>query len=139
MNTWNGIGNIGTIEELKYFDSGSCALNFSVAINEYRKDKDDITHWINCKAWNKTAENISQFFTKGSKIGITGRLNVEQWEKDGNKRSKMIVIVDNFDFCTKKEDNLTNSNEIDKDIVQFDDSGEEQDFHHEIDESSIPF
>ena len=53
-------------------------------------------------AFGKTAENIQKFFSKGSRILIDGSLDFQQWEKDGQKRSKVGIKVNGFDFIDKK-------------------------------------
>ena len=76
--------------------------NFSVAINHKNKDKEE-THFVNCEAWNKTGENICNFFEKGKEIMCWGRMKTESWESDGEKKSKDVMVVAGFDFCGKKE------------------------------------
>ncbi|KKM23235.1 hypothetical protein LCGC14_1617310, partial [marine sediment metagenome] len=55
--------------------------------------------FVDCTAYGKVAVNISKFFSKGSPIGVTGRLSLNQWEdKDRNKRSKLYITVEGFHF-----------------------------------------
>ena len=107
MNNWNGIGNLGNDPEIEYKeytkdgeDKAFAVARFSIAVKE-GKDK---TYWIRMEAYGKTAEIIAEYVKKGHKIGITGKLKVDQWEKDGQKKSKMVVVVENFDFLMPKED-----------------------------------
>lgn len=107
MNNTSVIGNLGNDPELKYLDNdkGTCICNFSIAVPVYDKRKnEDVANWISCKAIGKNAENIGEYFRKGSKIGITGELRNDVWEKDGVKHSKTYILVSRFDFLTKKED-----------------------------------
>jgi len=106
MNSTQQIGNLGNDPEVKYLDNdkGTCICNFSIAVPVYDKRKnEDVPNWISCKAIGKTAENIGEYFKKGHKIGITGELRNDQWEKDGVKHSKTYILVSHFDFLTKKE------------------------------------
>jgi Single-stranded DNA-binding protein len=65
--------------------------------------KDEV-NFIGCIAWGKTAENINQYFQKGSPILVEGRIKVDQWEdKEGQKRTKMKVLVERFNFCGGKK------------------------------------
>jgi single-strand DNA-binding protein len=54
--------------------------------------------YIDCNAWGKPAEIITQYMTKGSAILVSGRLQQRQWEQDGQKRSKVEVVVEDFNF-----------------------------------------
>ena len=74
--------------------------SFTIAVD----DRGDYTNFIDCTAWGKTAETIANHFAKGKQIGVSGRLRQDRWEKDGQKRSKVGVVVENFTFCGKKED-----------------------------------
>lgn len=93
--------------------TGTDLTKFDVAVNEVRTlpsgEKEKKATFVECKCFGKNAVNIHKFFVKGRKILVEGKLEKEKWEKDGSKRSKMVVIVENFDFCDKKPDNLNNS------------------------------
>lgn len=77
---------------------------FGVAVNEKRGDNER-THFYDCKAFGKTAELIGQYFAKGKPIFVDGRPNYDSWDaKDGSgKRSKVEMIVDNFQFIGARE------------------------------------
>ena len=65
----------------------------------------DQAHFIDCTCWGKTAELVANHFVKGKQIGVTGELRQERWEnKDGAKRSKLTVNVNNVTFVGKKEE-----------------------------------
>lgn len=69
--------------------------NFSVAVSTKSKDKDKSTIFVNCAAWNNTAEQVVQQFTKGSYIALMGHLTVENYtDKNGNKVSKTVIVAD---------------------------------------------
>ena len=94
-------GNITRDPELRNAGESDVA-SFGVAINSKFKDKDEV-HFVNCEAWNKLGENICNFFDKGQEIMCWGRMKTERWEKDGEKKSKDIMVVLGFDFCGKKD------------------------------------
>ena len=109
MNHVNLIGNITRDIELKYSQGGVAIVKFGVAVNKKVKNQqggyDDKAMFFDVTAFQKTAENINQYFRKGSKIGVSGELNFEQWEdQQGQKRSKVSIICNQFDFIEKKED-----------------------------------
>ena len=77
--------------------------NFSIAFNARRADGEDVAHFFDCKAFGKTAENLTKYFQKGSKVIVEGRLAQERWEsKDGNARSKVVIVANMIHFAGPK-------------------------------------
>ena len=92
------IGNLGNDPEIITLDGGKKLAKFSLATNEYYKDADGQkqtkTDWHNLVAWNKTAEIIENYVTKGKEIAIEGKLTNRSWDdKEGNKRYITAVVV----------------------------------------------
>jgi single-strand DNA-binding protein len=92
------IGNLGNDPEIITLDSGKKLAKFSLATNEHYKDKDGQkqtkTDWHNIVAWNKTAELIEQYVSKGKEIAIEGKLSSRSYEdKEGQKRYTTEVVV----------------------------------------------
>ena len=92
------IGNLGNDPEIIELDNGKKLAKFSIATNEsYRNAAGDVikdTQWHNVVAWNKTAEIIEKYVTKGKEIAIEGKLTNRSWEdKEGNKRYTTEVVV----------------------------------------------
>jgi len=114
MNNVNLIGNLGQDPEItwKNFTNAEgkeeafCTVLFSVAVPEWsKKEKKNIPNWIKCKAAGKTAENIGNFFKKGSSIAIEGKIKTDTWKNEADEnRSMTYVSVNKFDFLTKKDD-----------------------------------
>ena len=67
------------------------------------------TNYINCKAFNRTAEIIAQHFAKGSKIGIEGEIDTGKYEKDGKTVYTTDVVVRNITFVERKGQSDTNN------------------------------
>ena len=105
MNSVTLIGNLGQDPEMKYFDSGAKVTKFSLALNSYnKKEEKEVTDWVNCEAWKKTAELIGEYCKKGDKVAVEGSLKTQNWEDDnGNKRSKTFVLVSRIEFLTSKK------------------------------------
>ena len=101
MNKWNGIGRITKDIELKSGNSGMSYCGFTVAINrEYTKQGEEKqADFITCKAFGKTAEFVSKYFSKGKLIAITGRIQTGSYEKDGVKHYTSDVMVEKVYFC----------------------------------------
>lgn len=97
-------GNLTRDAELRMTGSQLAVLNFSVAVNERRKNGDqwtDYANFIDCIMFGTRAEKLQSYLTKGKKVALEGKLHWSQWEgKDGNKRSKIEVIVDTIEFMS---------------------------------------
>ncbi len=100
------IGRFVKDPELKYTQGGSSVTNFSIANNRsYSQggEKKEIVSYFNCVAWGKPGELIAQYCKKGQRIAVEGRLQQRSWDdKEGNKRSTVEVVVENFQFLTSK-------------------------------------
>lgn len=99
MSSFNRVillGNLTRDPELKYIPSGMAVAEVGLAINDRRKGRND--EWIedvtfvDVTLWGRTAEVASEYLSKGSSVLIEGRLKLESWEKDGQKRSKLKVV-----------------------------------------------
>jgi single-strand DNA-binding protein len=100
-------GRIARMDDLRYTQSGTAVISFSVAVDR-RFSKEKEADFINVTAWQKTAEFIAQYFAKGQEILINGRLQVSSYDKDGEKRYKTEVIAENVEFCgSKKQENAS--------------------------------
>ena len=104
--------------ELKYAArSGTAICKFTLAVA--RPFKKDETDFINCIAFSKQGETITQYFTKGSKIAITGNIRTGSYDaQDGTKRYTTDVIVETFEFVESKK---KETNEFDKQASNFPD------------------
>lgn len=101
-------GNLARDPELRVVNTGgkqTSVVNFTVAVSrEYTKasgDKDKITSFINCEAWDSGAEMIAESFKKGDLVMVEGSLRNDSWEKDGVKHSSLKVRVNNFSKITR--------------------------------------
>lgn len=84
-------------------------VQFAVAVNEFRKDKDDYVSFIDCTLYGKRAVVLSDYLLKGQRVSVQGKLHQDRWEtEDGSKRAKLYVVVNEIDFIIpKKQDNAT--------------------------------
>lgn len=81
----------------RVLSTGTAVSEFGFAINRRFKDRED-TCFIDVKVWGKMAESIGQYLNKGKYIIIKGRLELETWETDGQKRSKIVVVAEDIAF-----------------------------------------
>jgi single-strand DNA-binding protein len=102
------MGNLTRDPELRYTPKGMAIAKIGLAINrtwknEAGESKEEVT-FVDVDAFGRTAENIGQYFKKGRPIFIEGRLKLDQWDdkQTGQKRSKLGVILENFQFMDSK-------------------------------------
>ncbi len=101
------MGNLTRDVELKYTPNNQPVAAFGIAMNRrYRtregEDREDTT-FVDCEAWGRTAEVMNQYLAKGRPVFVEGRLKLDQWQdKDGNNRSKLRVVVENFQFIDSR-------------------------------------
>jgi len=92
------LGNITRDIEVKYLPSGMAVAEIGLAVNDRRKNQNgewvDETTFVDVTLWGRTAEVAGEYLGKGSPVLIEGRLKLDQWETDGQKRSKLRVVCD---------------------------------------------
>jgi single-strand DNA-binding protein len=103
-------GNLTRDPDLRSTSSGFPILGFGVAVNDRRKNQqtgewEDYPNFVDCTMFGTRGQSISRFLHKGSKVAIEGKLRWSQWERDGQKRSKLEVIVDEIEFMSPRGDN----------------------------------
>ena len=102
-------GNLTRDPELRSTASGMPVLGFGVAVNDRRKNQqtgewEDYPNFIDCTMFGARAEALSRYLNKGTKVSIEGKLRWSQWEREGQKRSKIEVIVDELEFMSSRGD-----------------------------------
>ncbi len=92
------VGNLTRDPELRYIPSGTAVTDIGLAVNDRRKNQNgewvDETTFVDVTLWARTAEVASEYLSKGSPVLIEGRLKLDQWEQEGQKRSKLKVVCD---------------------------------------------
>ena len=101
LNKFIGIGNLTGDPETKSVGQDKKVCKFCIAINN--RINDSVT-FIDVETWNKSAENCSRFLSKGRKVLVEGRLQLNKWQaKNGENRSKIFCIADLVTFLDKSE------------------------------------
>ena len=102
------IGHLVRDIELRYTSSRMAVCQNAIAVNDRRKNASgewiDETSFVDVTFFGRTAEIVSEFLSKGSPIFVEGRLKQDTWEKDGQKRSKLYVIVDRMQLLGGRSD-----------------------------------
>ena len=106
MNIAILMGRMTRDPELRYTSGGKAYTNFTLAIQKTR----DGAEFIDCVAWEKTAETIAEYFRKGNRILIQGRLSVSSYEQNGEKRKSTKVQVFSFEFVDNKNSGNSQNN-----------------------------
>ncbi len=107
INRVNISGNLTRDPELRSTAGGTQVLTFGVAVNDRRRNPqsgewEDVPNYIDCVVFGNRAEPLSRFLSKGMKVAIEGKLRWSSWERDGQKRSKIEVIVDEVEFLSQR-------------------------------------
>lgn len=129
-NNFTGIGRITKTPEIRKTADGKSVLDFSIAINRpFVKDKDHpMADFVDCTAWGNTADIIAKYFDKGSRIGVSGRVQIDNFEdKEGVKRKSWKVQVESFEFIESKKNSSTESTSNDTDYSPVDEDANESD------------
>lgn len=92
------VGRLTKAVELNSTPSGKNVCNFSLAV---QRDKEN-TDFINCVAWNKTAEILSQYTSKGSLVAVEGRLQTRSYDSNGSTKYVTEVVCDGLTLCDSK-------------------------------------
>ena len=125
-------GGVVRDTELSFLRStGTPKMSFSIAVERnYQKDKNNtVVDYINCEMLGKHTENLYQYITKGKQIIVEGELNIDNYEKDGEKRSFTKVKVDRLEFLASNSNNENKTNTNTLEFTEF----------QEVDNDEIPF
>lgn len=108
----NVVGLVGRLTrpcDMRYTNNGYAICSFSIAVNKKKKQQDgtwqDVASFFECTLFGKLGESLSQYLQKGQQVAIQGSLEQQLWEKDGNKHSKIIIIVDNISLIGNSQSN----------------------------------
>lgn len=118
MNKFIATGRLTSDPEIKFTQNNKCVANFSLAIDTgFGENKK--TSFVNCTAWEKTAETIGNTLQKGRKVLIEGSWNQQRWDdSNGNKRTKDYCTVNNFEYCdSKKESEKHSANSFGNEVL----------------------
>ena len=103
-------GNLTRDAEVRRTQSGMAIASFGIAVNDRRQNQqtgewEDYPNFVDCTMFGARAEKIAGYLTKGLKAAIEGKLRYSSWECDGQKRSKLEVIVDEIEFMSARQGN----------------------------------
>ena len=99
MNDVNSVALIGRLTkdvDIKYLQSGTAVVNFSLAVNESVKNGNSWSErasFFDVTFYGRQGEGLQRYLTKGKQIAITGTLQQQRWQKDGQTKSKIVIIA----------------------------------------------
>lgn len=101
-------GRLTRDPEVRSTAGGTTVMGLGVAVNDRRRNQqtgqwEDYTNYIDCTMFGNRAESLSRILTKGTLVCIEGRLRWSQWERDGQKRSKIEVIIDEVELPSRSQ------------------------------------
>ncbi len=97
------LGAVGKDPEVRYSASGMAIASFSLATEETSKGE-KVTHWHNCVAFDKLAEIVAQYVKKGAKLYCEGKIQYQQYEKDGEKRMATKIVVNEISLLSSQQE-----------------------------------
>ena len=130
------VGRLTKDPELKYTQSGVAVARFTLAVNRNFKNAQgqQEADFIPIQVWRKQAENVSNFLSKGSLVGVEGRIQTGSYEKDGQRVFTTDVVADSVQFLESKKDREQQPNNYQPQQTQqgFVNNGQ-------VDDSDLPF
>lgn len=136
-------GNLTRDPELRKTAQGLPVMGFGMAVNDRRKNQqtgqwEDYPNFIDCTMFGTRAESVAKLIRKGSKVAIEGKLRWSSWEKDGQRRSKIEVMIDEIEFMSRSE---AQDSQPPKDYQEFLDRGSQNGSQKptEVYKDDIPF
>ena len=97
-------GNLTREPDFRLTAGGTPVLSFGVAVNDRRRNQrtgewEDVANFVDCTMFGNRAEAVARYLSKGSKVAVEGKLRYSSWESDGQRRSKLDVVVDEIEFA----------------------------------------
>lgn len=128
MNQINLIGRLTRDPELRFTQTNKAICEFDIAVNRIGQEQTD---FITCVVWEKQAENLTKYQSKGSLIAVNGALRVDKYQnQEGENRYKTYVLATNIEYLSSKKEETTESEALEeKDTLK----------NMPIDESDLPF
>ncbi len=108
INRVNISGNLTRDPELRQTQSGTAVLSLGVAVNDRRRNPqtgewEDYPNFVDCVMFGTRAESVSRYLSKGQKVAIEGKLRYSSWERDGQRRSKIEVVIEDLEFMSRAD------------------------------------
>ena len=113
MNRVLLVGRLTRDPEIRTLSTGNTVANFSIAVNRNFRNRDGVIEadFLNIVVYGRQADNIGKYVTKGSQVGIEGRIQTRSYDaQDGSKRYVTEIIADNVEFLSSRNGGASNEN-----------------------------
>lgn len=135
------MGRLAADPQMRQTQAGKSVCSFRIACGHGRKDANgkNQTDWLDVVAWDKTADFVSRYFSKGSMIAVTGRLQSRNYQdKNGNNRTAIEIVAQNVSFCGEKKQDAKSFPPANENALNFAQGGND-DFALIEDADDLPF
>ena len=141
MNKVILIGRLTRDPELRYTANNKAVCDFTIATNRpTNRDGERVADFINCRVWNKTAENLVKYQTKGNLIAVIGRMQVDKYQdKDGKNRNYTYVLVEDLEYLERKKEDTQEAKQEEKNESEDFNINTEVQQQFDYDSSDLPF
>lgn len=110
MNKVLLIGRLTRDPEIRYSQNNTAIARYTLAVDRFKRDAEQSADFIRCVCFNKTAEFAKQYFYKGIKIAITGRIQTGSYtDREGQTVYTTDIVVENQEFCEPQSRNASSA------------------------------
>lgn len=102
INVFTASGRLGNDLDIRYTSNNKCIGSFSLPVESGWGDNKK-TAWVSCKLFGERAEKLAQYLTKGSQVTVTGNFQLDEWEKDGVKHSRPVIVVNDIQLPPQQQ------------------------------------
>ena len=136
-------GRIANDLEIRSTSTGKSVCEFRLATNRpTNRDGERVADFINCRVWNKTAENLEKYQAKGNLIAVMGRMQVETYQdKEGKNRRNTYVLVEDLEYLEQKKENKQGETKQPEEENEFKDfkATTEVQYQFDYEDEELPF
>lgn len=108
INVFTASGNAGSDMEVRFTPNNKAIGSFSFPVKSGWGENEKVA-WVTCKVFGERAQKLANHITKGTKLTITGSFTMDEWEKDGVKHSRPVILVNDFEFSGAQQGNQQQS------------------------------
>lgn len=105
INVFTASGRLGNDLDIRYTPNNKCIGSFSLPV-ESGWGENKKTAWVSCKLFGERAEKLAQYLTKGSQVTVTGNFQLDEWEKDGVKHSRPVIVINDIQLPPQQQGGL---------------------------------
>lgn len=134
-------GRLTRDPELRYTANNKAVCDFTIATNRpVVRDGERVADFINCRVWNKTAENLDKYQAKGNMIAVSGRMQVDNYQdNEGKNRNYTYVLVEDLEYLERKKENNQEVKQEEKNEFEDFSITKEVQQQFDYDSSDLPF